>query len=35
MVGATKELGSHVTRAVVLRDPALAVGIGQLGAYNP
>ena len=29
-----KELGSHVTRAVVLRDPALAVGIGQLGAIQ-
>ena len=29
-----KELGSHVTRAVVLRDPTLAVGIGQLGAIQ-
>ena len=29
-----KELGSHVTRAVVLRDPTVAVGIGQLGAIQ-
>ena len=29
-----KELGSHVTRAVVLRDPTLAVGIGQFGAIQ-
>ena len=29
-----KELGSHVTRAIVLRDPTLPVGIGQFGAIQ-
>jgi putative ABC transport system substrate-binding protein len=29
-----KEIAPHVTRAAILRDPTLAVGIGQLGAIQ-
>jgi len=30
-----KEIAPHVTRAAILRDPTLPVGIGQLAQFNP
>ena len=34
MAGAAQEIAPGVTRAAVLRDPAIAAGIGQFGAIQ-